>query len=128
MENSLKPQQLKAIELLIKNYKYCVGDSPRMTLDDIAAAVGVTRKTLYNWMRTDAFATEYDRRIREENRYMQAAAQATIISLLESSSDKVRLDAAKDILDRAGCKASEKITVEGKGIPVVISGADQLED
>lgn len=43
------------------------------------------------------------------------------------ATDKDKIAVAKDFLDRAGFKPTDKIDVEGT-IPVVISGADDLED
>jgi len=41
--------------------------------------------------------------------------------------DRDRLSAAKDFLDRAGFKATDKVQVDG-AIPIVISGEEKLND
>lgn len=121
----LKQHQIDAIELLITKYRISDGYT---NLESIAKEVGVERQTLYNWMyKNDLFIEEYERRVRERSRYSAGPAINRMHSLLDHSDGKVQLGAAKDLLDRAGYKPTEKISVE-EDVPVVIMGVEALED
>lgn len=120
----LKTKQLKAIELLIKNYKLSDG----ISLETVAEQACVTRKTLYNWMHKDEeFIAEYETQLRSQLRYAAGEATKTVIDLMKSKSAAVSLAAARDILDRAGYKPTDKMSLDG-AVPVVISGGEDLED
>ncbi len=117
-EKKLKPKQEQCLDLLIKNYKTT---GKGMTLEEIAAAVGVSRQTVSKWMNHDElFRAEYDRRIRELNKYATAYAMSTLIELLESKHAPTRLGAAKDLLDRAGMKPAEDVNLHGDAVHVTI--------
>lgn len=116
-KKALSAKQELALELLIKNYRMS-GES--LTIEDIAKIVGRSRQTVSSWINhNNAFREEYDRRIREMNKYAAAHAMNTMIELLDCKHQPTRLGAAKDLLDRAGYKPTEKIDVEGVE-PVII--------
>ena len=124
-EKRLNAKQEQCLDLLIKNYKI---SGKGMTIEEIAAEVGKSRQTVSTWMNhNELFRAEYDRRIRELNKYSTAYAMNTMIELLECEHAPTRLGAAKDLLDRAGFKPTEKLSVE-KDVPVVIMGVEDLED
>ncbi len=120
----LSEQQLLALELLIKNYNK---KGQKKTTEQIAKEVGVSRQTLSRWMNHDEeFIEKYKEFVNAAIRTSVAAAQHTMVSLLHADDEKVRLGAAKDILDRAGFETVTDINVTGN-IPVVIAGVDSIE-
>ena len=117
-KDKLSPKQEKALDLIIKYYK---SNGKGMTIEEIAEAVGVSRQTVSTWMNhNELFREEYDRRIRELNKYATAYAMNTMIELLECNHVPTRLGAAKDLLDRAGFKPAESLNLHTDADPVVI--------
>lgn len=96
----LKPKQKKCIELLVEG---------QMTQREIAQAINITEKTISVWKSEAEFASELENATRLSIRALAAKAKNTMASLLNSDSDNVRFQAAKDILDRSGFKPQEKI-------------------
>lgn len=88
-------------------------------LSEIAAKLKITEKTLYNWRQEDEFEAELKRRLNIKVGTLAAKALRTQSELLRSKSDMVKHLAAKDILDRAGYNADNKIQING-GSPVQI--------
>lgn len=66
----LKEEQRNTIYLLLEREQYGKNDENRMSLDDIADAVGVTRKTIYSWRTQNAIFQEA---LSETSREMLAA-------------------------------------------------------
>jgi predicted transcriptional regulator len=93
----------------------------------IAGMLKITPATICNWKKDDEFRTECTAALRESIRDVAAKAFQTQTALLKAKSEMVRYMAAKDVLDRAGFKAEDKVAVEGS-IPIVITGSDRLED
>ena len=124
-KKGLSAKQEQALELLIINNRMS-GDS--LTIEQLAQTIGRSRQTVSSWINhDDVFRAEYDRRIREMNKYAAAHAMNTMIELLDCKHQPTRLGAAKDLLDRAGYKPTEKVSVE-EDVPVVIMGVVELED
>lgn len=98
----LKPKQKKCIELLVEG---------QMTQREIAQAINITEKTISVWKSEPEFSSELENATRLSIRSLATRAKNTMASLLNSDSDNVRFQAAKDILDRAGFKPQEKIEV-----------------
>lgn len=89
-----------AIRLIIK----------RETKSGVAEELGVSPQTITEWTLHNA---QYQRIAQEVAHYyftdLIGESIATVRSLLRARSEKVRLDAANSILDRAGLKPVEKI-------------------
>ena len=100
----LRPRQKKCIELLITG---------NLTQADVARELKITEQTICNWKKDPEFCAELERLTREKLRGMAPRAARVLGELLSSESDNVRLNAARDILDRAGFKAEEKLTLSG---------------
>ncbi len=100
-----KANKIRAIELLIN----C-----EMTQKDIADEVGVTEKTLYNWIHHDEkFREALEWYRKEVYRNLAPTAARTVADImLNGESDKVRLAAAQDILSRAGDDAKSKMDLD----------------
>lgn len=100
-----KANKTRAIELLIN----C-----EMTQKDIADEVGVTEKTLYNWMHHDEkFREALEWYRKEVYRNLAPTAVKTIADImLNGESEKARLAAAQDILSRAGDDAESVVDLK----------------
>lgn len=79
------------------------------TMVEIAQKHEITRQTIHNWKGNPEFAAFLDELTkiaseftRQQFRASAAKAYKTLHLLLESKSEKVQLEAAKAILDRAG--------------------------
>ena len=95
----LSPKQMSAIELLVCS---------NLPLKDIAKKVGVSASALSRWKKNEEFQKEYSIFLREVMNDSAAKALKTVTDImLNSDSDNSRLSAAKDLLDRAGCKSKD---------------------
>ena len=93
----------KAIEELIKTDK---------TQRQIAKELGVSEETISRWKTREDYSREYKKVERKYFNSLTAKAIRTLIDLLDSDNGNVRLGAAKEILDRNGYKATEKVDLE----------------
>ena len=115
----LKPKQIKCLELMIR------GD---MTDKDIAKAINITQKTICEWKKNcKEFQDEYNSLMRSCLQYAAPKAFRKQMSLLKSKNDMVAHLAAKDIMDRAGFGAIDKVEME-MVLPVVFSGEEDLKE
>ena len=89
-----------------------------LTQKQIANRLGVTENTISNWKKNAEFMGEYNTALKSSINLVAAEAFSTQRKLLKARSEMVRYMAAKDILDRAGFKAPEKIDLNVE--PVVI--------
>ena len=103
----LSTKQMRAIELLI---------SCEMSQTKVAEEVDVSERTLYNWMRCNEefrSAMEWYRKEVYKD-YAPKAVETVVEIMLNGENDRVRLDAAKDILTRAGDDAVSKVDLESE--------------
>ena len=107
----LNSKQRKCIELLV------VGDR---TQKEIAEILHISEASICNWKKNDEFINEYTVSLKNSMKDVAAKAFNTEIKLLSARSEMVRLMAAKDILDRAGFKADEKLTLESTAKVVIV--------
>jgi hypothetical protein len=106
----LDDRQIRAVEAKAK------GD----TITDMAKVAGVSRNTIYEWLKLEAFNTEVVRFQQEfisqaQGRLKVAAQDAAdeMIKLLKKGKyEKTRLSAAQDILDRNLGKATSRLEVD----------------
>lgn len=112
----LNSKQKKCIELLV------FGDK---TQKEISEILNVTEATICNWKKNDDFISEYTSSLKGSMKDVAAKAFNTEIKLLSARNEMVRLMAAKDILDRAGFKADEKLTLESTAKVTIV---DDLDD
>lgn len=82
-----------------------------MSMKEIAEEIGVHYNTVYNWNRNEDFIEARTKFMQKELGKHAARAMRTMVELLESEQDNVRYSAAKDILDRAGFKATDKLEI-----------------
>lgn len=100
----LKPKQRKCIEMMI---------SGAMSQAEIARELKVTEQTICNWKKDETFASELEKANRLVIYSLVPKAINKIAALLNAESEQVQLAAAKDILDRTGFKAQDKIQLDG---------------
>lgn len=112
----LSKKQKKCLELM------AVSD---LSQREIAKQIDVAEETISRWKKDVEFTSELNMLVRISIQSLAAKAFHTQMKLLTSKSDMVKYMAAKDILDRAGFKPSDKLKLEG-AIPVVIH--DDLGD
>lgn len=99
----LSAQQYQAIRYMIEGRKQ----------DDVAKEVGVSARTIRNWLQNEDFQKEYRKEVQKVMDYLSGEAINTLADLMRnSSSDTVRLNACRDILSRAGFDATAKSKVE----------------
>lgn len=109
----LNEVQLKCLELLTQGVKKT----------KIAKDLQINRREIYRWLEEEEFKKTFDKMTQNYLTIAQANAKRlaplaveTIEKLLKSKNERVRLDAAREVLDRGLGKASTKIemTVEPK--------------
>ena len=105
----LNPKQKKCIELMVEGVS---------TQKQIAEKLNVSENTISNWKKNDEFMSEYNTTLKSSINAVAAKAFSTQTKLLNARSEMVRYMVSKDILDRAGFKASEKVDLNVE--PVVI--------
>lgn len=100
----LKNKQVKCLEMMIK------GD---MTDKEIAEAINISPKTICEWKKKDKeFQQEYNSLMHNSLQYSAPKAFKKQMALLNSKNDMVAHMAAKDILDRAGFNAVDKLEAD----------------
>ena len=115
---ALNPKQIKCLELMIEG---------TMKDKEIAEAINVTQKTICEWKKNCAeFQEAYNSLLRSALQYAAAKAFRKQEHLLNSKNDMVAHLAAKDIMDRAGFTAVNKIEMEM--VLPVFGGEDDLEE
>jgi len=100
---------------------YCQG----MSIEEIATVINRSPGTVQNWFYRDQnFRAEFEKFKKEyieevtrtaRDRMQSAADQAmqTLIELLYSQNERIRLDAARDLLDRTGFKPEDVLALKG---------------
>jgi len=94
---------------------------------EVAAEMGRDPSTLRRWLQRDDFKAELERRMaftragaqRKLNAHTDSAADV-LAKLLTSDDEKIRMGAAKEILDRAGVVAGTKVEIVGGGPPATL--------
>jgi transposase-like protein len=92
------PKWLQAVELVAMG---------QHTLEEIYTTVGVSRDTLYRWKREPDFVQDVKDKMVVIFEDLIPKAIATVEELLDSTNQKVRLEAAKLILDKTFPNLSE---------------------
>lgn len=99
----LNEKQVQCINLMIVENK---------TQKQIANQLKITEQTICNWKKDKEFKNEIDKRIKENFGSLAIDAQKELKKLLKSKNEYIRIQAVKDILDRAGYKPAERIKNE----------------
>jgi len=112
-ENDLPIGQIKCIEMLIEGYR----------IEDIAKEIGSSPTQIWRWKQTKLFMAEWQKRkdnvsdflVRSANKRFEKLQNSAIDVLAEllkdSKNDNVRMETAKEILNRNIGKIANKIEV-----------------
>lgn len=92
-------KQEKCINLMITSNK---------TQKQIAKEIEVSEKTICEWKKQKEFKEKIDENIKGNFSSLAIDAQKELKKLLKSKNENIRIQAVKDILDRAGYKPVEK--------------------
>lgn len=100
----LTESQIKCISLMIADNK---------TQKQIAKEINITEKTICKWKKDKEFKEEIQKQMKENFGSLAIEAQRELKKLLKSKNENVKMQAIKDVLDRAGYKPVEKSEVSG---------------
>lgn len=93
---------------------------------EIAKIIGVDETTICVWKRTQIFVDELSRQNKERFKLMAVEAAKEIQRLASSAkNENVRLQASKDILDRAGLKPKDEQDISLRQIDISIDYGDK---
>lgn len=95
----LSEKQIQCINLMIIENK---------TQKQIAKELNITEQTICNWKKDKEFKNEIEKNIKENFGSLALEAQKELKKLLKSSNEYIKMQAVKDILDRAGYKPVER--------------------
>lgn len=101
--DELNEKQLKCINLMITSNK---------TQKTIAKEIEVSEKTICEWKKKKEFKDELQKQIQNNFSLLAIEAQKELKKLLKSKNEYIRIQAVKDVLDRAGYKPAERIKNE----------------
>lgn len=131
MEDNEKIKQLKTFYSLPENQQKAIMIlfSGKQTQGRIAENVGVARVTLTLWRQKDKFRKAQDEYNRFMLRDLTNEAILTMRDLLDSRSEMVRFNAAKDILDRSmSYEQTRKIKADAELAELRVKQADGSAD
>lgn len=100
----INEKQQKCIDLMVMTNK---------TQKQIANEIDVAEKTICEWKKQQEFKKEIQNRLQENFSSLAIQAQKELKQLLKSNNEYVKMQAIKDILDRAGYKATDKVEHSG---------------
>ena len=100
----LTEKQQKCINLMILTNK---------TQQQIAKEINVSEKTICEWKKTKEFKDGIQNEMQENFSSLAIEAQQGLKKLLKSKNEYIKIQAIKDVLDRAGYKSIEKIEHSG---------------
>lgn len=99
---ALNPKQVECLRLMAEN--------PKIKGTELADILEVSKKTISQWKRhCPEFQAEYESSVKTTIVYAAGLALDKQIELLNSSNDMVAHLAAKDLMDRAGFKPTDKV-------------------
>lgn len=95
----LSEKQMQCINLMVIENK---------TQKQIAKELKITEQTICNWKKDKEFKNEIENNIKENLGSLAVEAQKELKKLLKSNNEYIKMQAVKDILDRAGYKPVER--------------------
>lgn len=99
MNQLLSEKQMQCINLMVIENK---------TQKQIAKELKITEQTICNWKKDKEFKNEIEKNIKENFGSLALDAQKELKKLLKSNNEYIKMQAVKDILDRAGYKPVER--------------------
>lgn len=112
----LTESQIKCISLMIAENK---------TQKQIAKEINITEKTICKWKKDKEFKEEIQRQMKENFGSLAIEAQQELKKLLKSKNENVKIQAIKDVLDRAGYKPVDKTEVSGTGMVQLVDDINE---
>ena len=112
----LTESQIKCINLMITENK---------TQKQIAKEINITEKTICKWKKDKEFKEEIQKQMKENFGSLAIEAQQELKKLLKSKNENVKMQAIKDVLDRAGYKPIDKTEVSGTGIVQLVDDINE---
>ena len=100
----LTEKQIKCINLIITESK---------TQKQIAKEINITEKTICEWKKDKEFKKKKKKQMKENFGSLAIEAQQELKKLLKSKNENVKIQAIKDVLDRAGYKPIDKAELSG---------------
>lgn len=101
----LNEKQEKCIKLMLTTNK---------TQKQIAKEIDVAERTICEWKKDIEFKEELQNQMKENFGSLAIQAQKELRNLLKSKNEYIKIQAIKDVLDRAGYKPTEQIEHHGK--------------
>ena len=95
----LSEKQIQCINLMVVENK---------TQKQIAKELKITEQTICNWKKDKEFKSEIEKNIKENFGSLALEAQKELKKLLKSNNEYIKMQAVKDVLDRAGYKPVER--------------------
>lgn len=96
----LNEKQQKCVILMITTNK---------TQKQIANEIQVSENTICEWKKDEEFKSEIQKQMKENFGSLAIEAQQELRKLLRSKNENVKIQAIKDVLDRAGYKPTDKV-------------------
>lgn len=112
----LTESQIKCISLIVTKNK---------TQKQIAKEINITEKTICKWKKDKEFKEEIQRQMKENFGSLAIEAQQELKKLLKSKNENVRIQAIKDVLDRAGYKPVDKAEISGTGTVQLVDDVNE---
>lgn len=100
----LNEKQQKCIILMITSSK---------TQKQIAKEIQISENTISEWKKDEEFKEEIQKQMKENFGSLAIEAQQELKKLLKSKNENVKMQAIKDVLDRAGYKPVDKAELSG---------------
>lgn len=94
------------------NYIRLCLENPKMTKEELAEQVGVSRQTIWEWENDEDFTAHRDKEVRKMFGKLSAKAIGRMEQLMYAKNENVALNACKDILDRGGFKPVEEVQTD----------------
>lgn len=95
----LNQKQQKCLFLMVTTNK---------TQKEISNDINISENSICEWKKNQEFINELHRQTKENFSFLAIEAQKELRKLLKSKNEYIKLQAIKDILDRAGFKQIEK--------------------
>lgn len=84
------------------------------TQKQIAKEIEVSEKTICEWKKDKDFKEKTQQQMKENFGSLAVDAQKELKKLLKSKNENIKMQAIKDVLDRAGYKPQEKVNISGE--------------
>jgi len=112
----LTEKQQKCVFLMITTNK---------TQKQIAKEIQISENSICDWKKDREFKEEIQRQMKDNFGSLAIEAQQELKKLLKSKNDNIRMQAIKDVLDRAGYKPIDKAEISGTGIVQLVDDVNE---